>query len=54
MGSHSFVDEPLNEYFLYGKGIRREIICEDIVRYLGPEAYAEPEVYNVRKSDISL
>lgn len=54
MGSHSFVHEPLNEYFLYGKGIRREITCEDIVRYLGPEAYAEPEVYNVRKSDISL
>lgn len=38
----------LNEFFLSGEGINREVLQKEICKYLGPEAYSRPMKYNVR------
>ena len=38
----------LNDYFIKGDGIHREILQREICKYLGPQAYSRPHVYNVR------
>ncbi len=40
--------ETLNEFFVDGKGIHREVLQREICKYLGPEAYSRPYNYNVR------
>ena len=37
----------LNEFFVDGEGIHREVMQREICKYLGPEAYCRPGVYNV-------
>lgn len=39
--------ETLIEFFVVGKGIRREVLQREICNYLGPEAYSVPSTYNV-------
>lgn len=39
--------DPLNEFFVDGKGIHREVLQREICKYLGPEAYSRPSTYNV-------
>ena len=39
--------ETLNEFFVDGKGIHREVLQREICKYLGPEAYSRPYNYNV-------
>lgn len=39
--------ETLNEFFVDGKGIHREVLQREICKYLGPEAYSRPSKYNV-------
>ena len=39
--------ETLNEFFVDGKGINREVLQREICKYLGPEAYSRPYNYNV-------
>ena len=41
------VPRGLNEYFVNGEGIHREVMQREICKYLGPEAYSKPGVYNV-------
>ena len=38
----------LQEWFLDGDGISRQVLQEDICKYLGPEATSKPYVHNVR------
>lgn len=38
----------LNEYFIEGDGINREVLQIDICKHLGPEATSKPGTYNVR------
>ena len=37
----------LNEFFISGKGIHREVLKQEICAFLGPEAYCRPSTYNV-------
>ena len=37
----------LNEFFVAGDGIHREVLQREICKYLGPEAYSRPSTYNV-------
>lgn len=37
----------LNEYFIPGDGISREVIQADICRYLGNDALVKPGTHNV-------
>lgn len=37
----------LNDFFVDGEGIHREVMQREICKYLGPEAYSRPGVYNV-------
>lgn len=37
----------LNEFFVDGEGIHRDVMQREICKYLGPEAYSRPGVYNV-------
>lgn len=39
----------LNEFFVSGEGIHREVLQREICKYLGPEAYSRPSSYNVRR-----
>ena len=39
----------LNEFFVDGKGIHREVLQREICKYLGPEAFSRPSTYNVRR-----
>ena len=39
---------PLNEFFLNGEGIHREVLQREICKYLGPEAFSKPSNYNAR------
>lgn len=38
----------LNEFFVSGEGIHRDVMQREICKYLGPEAYSRPGTYNVR------
>lgn len=40
-------DSALNEFFVDGEGIHRDVMQREICKYLGPEAYSRPGVYNV-------
>ncbi|MCJ1372106.1 hypothetical protein MMC20_003327 [Loxospora ochrophaea] len=40
---------PLNEYFVDGEGIHREVMQMEICKYLGAEAISRPGEYNGRK-----
>lgn len=37
----------LNEFFVDGDGIHREVMQREICKYLGPEAYSRPGSHNV-------
>ena len=37
----------LNEFFVNGDGIHREVMQREICKYLGPEAYSRPGTHNV-------
>lgn len=37
----------LNEFFVDGQGIHREVLQREICKYLGPEAHSRPSIYNV-------
>lgn len=37
----------LNEYFIKGTGIQREVLQKEICRFLGPEATSRPGKYKV-------
>lgn len=37
----------LNEFWVNGEGIHREVMQREICKYLGPEAYSRPGVHNV-------
>lgn len=37
----------LNEFFVSGEGIHRDVMQREICKYLGPEAYSRPGTYNV-------
>lgn len=39
----------LNEFFVPGDGIHRDVMQREICKYLGPEAYSRPGTYNVRR-----
>lgn len=39
--------EALNDFFMDGKGIHREVLQREICKYLGPEAFSRPYNYNV-------
>ena len=41
--------DALNEFFVSGEGINREVLQREICKYLGPEAYSRPSTYNVRR-----
>ena len=46
--------KQLNEYFIEGDGISREVLQIDICKHLGPEATSRPGAYNVgRHLDVS-
>jgi hypothetical protein len=42
----------LNEYFVSGEGIHREVMQREICKYLGPEAYSRPGNHNVGLSAV--
>ena len=44
----------LNEYFVDGEGIHREVMQMEICKYLGSEAISRPGDYNVRILESSL
>ena len=44
----------LNEYFIEGDGISREVLQIDICKHLGPEATSRPATYNVRDSTLTI
>ena len=37
----------LNEFFVDGARIHREVMQREICKFLGPEAYSKPHSYNV-------
>lgn len=37
----------LNEFFVDGKGIHREVLQREICKYLGPEAHSRPAMHDV-------
>ena len=37
----------LNEIFIDGEGIHREVLQKEICKYLGRDAYSRPGIYNV-------
>ena len=39
--------DDLNEFFMSGEGIHREVLQQEICGFLGPEAYFRPSTYNV-------
>ena len=39
--------EALNDSFILGEGIHREVLQREICKYLGPGAYSRPSTYNV-------
>lgn len=39
---------PLNEFFVDGEGIHREVMQRELCKYLGPDALSKPGTYNVR------
>ena len=39
--------DDLNEFFVSGEGIHREVLQQEICGFLGPEAYFRPSTYNV-------
>lgn len=41
------VEAGLNEFFVPGEGIHRDVMQREICKYLGPEAYSRPGNYNV-------
>lgn len=41
--------KQLNEYFIEGDGISREVLQIDICKHLGPEATSRPGTYNSKK-----
>ncbi len=45
--SRSGRGEALNDFFMDGKGIHREVLQREICKYLGPEAFSRPYNYNV-------
>ena len=42
--------DGLNEFFIEGEGINREVMQREICKYLGPEAHSRPGAYNVRRA----
>jgi len=44
----------LNEYFIEGDGISREVLQIDICKHLGPEATSRPATYNVRACTLTV
>lgn len=38
---------PLNEFFVDGDGIHREVMQREICKYLGQDALSRPGTYNV-------
>jgi hypothetical protein len=45
--------QQLNEYFIDGEGILREVLQMEICKYLGAEATCRPGEYNVRARSCS-
>ena len=45
-------DSRLNEFFVNGEGIHREVMQREICKYLGPEAYSRPGSHNVGLSSL--
>lgn len=41
---------PLNEFFVDGEGIHREVMQREICKYLGQDALSRPGTYNVRQT----
>ena len=39
----------LDEFFISGEGIKREVLQEEICRFLGPEASTRPSAHMVRR-----
>lgn len=39
--------QKLNEFFVDGARIHREVMQREICKFLGPEAYSKPHSYNV-------
>ncbi|MCJ1468585.1 hypothetical protein MMC07_007214 [Pseudocyphellaria aurata] len=39
-------ESGLNEFFVDGEGIHRDVMQREICKYLGPEAYSRPGTYN--------
>lgn len=37
----------LNEFFINGEGIHREVMQREICKYLGSDAFSKPGTYNV-------
>lgn len=37
----------LNEFFVDGEGIHREVMQRELCKYLGPDALSRPGTYNV-------
>lgn len=46
--------DGLNEFFIDGEGIHREVMQREICKYLGPEAIGRPAEYNVRRSAVHV
>ncbi|KAL8693764.1 MAG: hypothetical protein Q9218_001460 [Villophora microphyllina] len=43
---------PLNEFFVDGEGIHREVMQRELCKYLGPDALSRPGAYNGQKGYI--
>lgn len=39
----------LNEFFVDGEGIHREVMQRELCKFLGPDALSRPGNYNVRR-----
>lgn len=39
----------LNEFFVDGDGIHREVMQRELCKFLGPDALSRPGTYNVRR-----
>ncbi len=44
----------LNQFFIKGKGINREVLQKEICRFLGPEATSKPDTFKVCQCAIRL
>ena len=44
----------LNQFFIDGKGIHREVLQKELCRFLGPEATSKPDTYKVCQSGCHL